>query len=84
MPLPRYQQLDAPLMGNGDMAVAVCGNPENQQFWLSKNDLLGITERLVQERATAFRSYRSSHPAASRRDLPRGAESGGCHDGLLV
>ncbi len=39
MPLPRYQQLDAPLMGNGDMAVAVCGNPENQQFWLGKNDL---------------------------------------------
>ena len=39
LPLPRYQQLDAPLMGNGDMAVAVCGNPENQQFWLGKNDL---------------------------------------------
>ena len=39
LPLPRYQQIDAPLMGNGDMAVAVCGNPENQQFWLGKNDL---------------------------------------------
>ena len=35
----RYDQLDAPLMGNGDMAVALCGDPENQQFWLSKNDL---------------------------------------------
>ncbi len=39
LPLPRYQQLDAPLLGNGDMAAAICGNPENQQFWLSKNDL---------------------------------------------
>ena len=38
-PLPLYEQLDAPLMGNGDMAVALCGDPENQQFWLSKNDL---------------------------------------------
>ena len=39
LPLPRYQQLDAPLMGNGDMAAAVSGDPENQQFWLGKNDL---------------------------------------------
>ncbi len=39
MPLPRYQQLDAPLMGNGDMAVAVSGDPDDQEFWLSKNDL---------------------------------------------
>ena len=38
-PLPLYEQLDAPLMGNGDMAAALCGGPENQQFWLSKNDL---------------------------------------------
>ena len=28
--LPRYEQLDAPLMGSGDMAVALCGNPEDQ------------------------------------------------------
>jgi alpha-L-fucosidase 2 len=39
MPLPVYEQLDAPLMGNGDMAAALCGEPEHQQFWLSKNDL---------------------------------------------
>lgn len=39
MPLPRWQQLDAPLLGNGDMGVAISGDPENQQFWLSKNDL---------------------------------------------
>ena len=38
MPLPCYQQLDAPLMGNGDMAVAISGGPEAQQFWLGKND----------------------------------------------
>ncbi len=38
MPLPRYQQLDAPLLGNGDMAVAISGGPEAQQFWLGKND----------------------------------------------
>lgn len=38
MPLPRYQQLDAPLLGNGDMAVAMSGGPEAQQFWLGKND----------------------------------------------
>ena len=37
--LPLYEQIDSPLMGNGDMAVALCGAPENQQFWLSKNDL---------------------------------------------
>ena len=39
MAMPRYQQLDAPLLGNGDMAVAIGGQPEDQQFWLSKNDL---------------------------------------------
>ena len=38
-PLPLYEQTDAPLMGNGDMAAALCGSPENQQFWLGKNDL---------------------------------------------
>ena len=38
-PLPLYEQLDAPLMGNGDMAAALCGDPEKQEFWLSKNDL---------------------------------------------
>ncbi len=26
-------------MGNGDMAVAISGDPQDQQFWLSKNDL---------------------------------------------
>lgn len=39
MAMPRYQQLDAPLLGNGDMGVAIGGQPEDQQFWLSKNDL---------------------------------------------
>ncbi len=39
MAMPRYQQLDAPLLGNGDMGVAIGGQPEDQRFWLSKNDL---------------------------------------------
>jgi alpha-L-fucosidase 2 len=39
MTLPRYQQIDAPLLGNGDMAAAIDGVPEEQRFWLGKNDL---------------------------------------------
>jgi len=39
MPMPRYQQLDAPLLGNGDIGVAIGGDPQSQEFWLSKNDL---------------------------------------------
>ena len=38
-PMPRYQQLDAPLLGNGDIGVAIGGDPQSQEFWLSKNDL---------------------------------------------
>ncbi|MEI6646013.1 MAG: glycoside hydrolase family 95-like protein [bacterium] len=36
--LPHQQLPDGPLLGNGDMAVAVGCAPERQQFWLAKND----------------------------------------------
>ena len=38
LPLPRYTQIDAPLLGNGDLAVAIGGPPEAQEFWIGKND----------------------------------------------
>lgn len=34
-----YRVPDGPLMGNGDMAVAVGGTYTNQTFYLSKSDL---------------------------------------------
>ncbi len=36
--IPSNTQTDAPLLGNGDMGVAVSGAPEAQRFWLAKND----------------------------------------------
>ena len=36
--IPSRKQTDAPLLGNGDMAVALGGPPEAQRLWLCKND----------------------------------------------
>ncbi len=36
---PAAQAVDGPLLGNGDMKVAIGGAPERQQFHLGKNDL---------------------------------------------
>ncbi len=36
--IPMPYSVDAPLLGNGDMAVAIGGDPEKISFWLSKND----------------------------------------------
>ena len=36
--IPSRTQTDAPLLGNGDMAVALGGPPEAQRLWLCKND----------------------------------------------
>lgn len=35
---PSGNSTDAPLMGNGDMAVCVAGPPEAQRFYFNKND----------------------------------------------
>jgi len=36
--IPGSEQVDAPLLGNGDMGVAIGGPPESQRLWLAKND----------------------------------------------
>ena len=36
--IPSRTQTDAPLLGNGDMGVALGGPPEAQRLWLCKND----------------------------------------------
>ena len=36
--IPSRAQTDAPLLGNGDMGVALGGPPEAQRLWLCKND----------------------------------------------
>ena len=36
--IPSRVQTDAPLLGNGDMGVALGGAPEAQRYWLAKND----------------------------------------------
>ncbi len=36
--IPSKMAVDAPLLGNGDMGVALSGPPEQQRFWLCKND----------------------------------------------
>ena len=36
--IPSSTAVDAPLLGNGDMGVALSGPPQAQRFWLAKND----------------------------------------------
>ncbi len=35
---PSFHGVDGPLLGNGDLGLTVSGKPENQRFWISKND----------------------------------------------
>jgi len=43
--IPSRVQTDAPLLGNGDMGVALGGPPEAQRLWLAKNDFWRLNSR---------------------------------------
>ena len=43
--IPSRSQTDAPLLGNGDMGVALGGPPEAQRLWLAKNDFWRLNSR---------------------------------------
>ena len=43
--VPSRTQTDAPLLGNGDMGVALGGPPEAQRLWLAKNDFWRLKSR---------------------------------------
>lgn len=43
--IPSRTQTDAPLLGNGDMGVALGGAPEAPRLWLSKNDFWRLNSR---------------------------------------
>ncbi len=36
--VPTVRTVDGPIIGNGDVGVAIGGPPEAQRFWISKND----------------------------------------------
>lgn len=35
---PSFKSVDGPITGNGDIGIALSGNPEYQTYWISKND----------------------------------------------
>lgn len=35
---PSFKTVDGPITGNGDIGLTVSGPPENQRYWISKND----------------------------------------------
>jgi len=43
--IPSDTAVDAPLLGNGDIGVAIGGPPESQTFWLAKNDFWRLQNR---------------------------------------
>jgi len=36
--VPSFHCVDGPITGNGDIGITVSGPPENQRYWISKND----------------------------------------------
>ena len=62
--VPTGFMADGPLLGNGDMAVVMGGPPEEQQFFIGKNDFWGRAFPGV-ERTADFRDRRSNLVAAA-------------------
>jgi len=40
--VPTDKMPDAPLLGNGDIGVAIAGNPDSLSFYIGKNDFWGV------------------------------------------
>ncbi len=40
--MPTKKMTDAPLLGNGDIGVAIAGNPDSLSFYMGKNDFWGV------------------------------------------
>ncbi len=36
--VPAFHAVDSPIIGNGDIGLTVSGPPEDQRYWISKND----------------------------------------------
>ena len=36
--VPSFHEVDGPITGNGDIGLTLCGLPEKQRYWISKND----------------------------------------------
>ena len=61
--IPGDTSVDAPLLGNGDVGVAVGGPPELQQFWLAKNDFWRLKSRYLKSQPRVFGRIDVSIPA---------------------
>ena len=59
---PSRFSVDGPLLGNGDMGVAIGGPPEAQRFWISKNDFWRIRSVYKQGGPRVFGSLDVSAP----------------------
>src|SRR5882757_9187277 len=46
--LANGETVDAPLLGNGDVGVAVGGSIDNQTFYLGKNDFFSTASNAIQ------------------------------------
>ncbi len=60
--IPSRTQTDAPLLGNGDMGVALGGPSEAQRLWLAKNDFWRLNSRYKTSSPRVFGGLNVSLP----------------------
>ena len=60
---PHTAAVDGPLLGNGDMGVAIGGRPRQLTFWLSKNDFWRLKSRYGASGPRVFGAIRIAIPA---------------------
>lgn len=51
---PNKASIDAPLLGNGDMGVAIAGSTHRPTFWLAKNDFWRLKSRYGEAQPRMF------------------------------
>ena len=61
--IPSKSAVDAPLLGNGDMKIALGGDPSSQRYHLSKNDLWRLQNGDGKSSPVAFGELRLEIPA---------------------
>lgn len=60
--IPSDTATDAPLLGNGDMGIAIGGPPECQRYWIAKNDFWKLRSQFNSGGARLFGVLRLAAP----------------------
>ena len=60
--VPCNTATDAPLLGNGDLGVCIGGPPEDQGYWIAKNDFWKMRSRHDSTGVRMFGTLRVSVP----------------------